>query len=211
LVINFFCNYNKIFFHRIKIICDTKQRNCMTDNPWQTRSVQQVYDNPWIRVAHHEVINPAGNPGIYGLVHFKNLAIGIVPLDAQQQTWLVGQYRYALNAYSWEIPEGGGPLETAPLLAAQRELLEETGLQAQRWTPILEMHVSNSVTDERAIAFVAQELSIGVAQPEETELLQIRQLPFAEAIEMVMHGLITDALSVAALLKTQLLLQRGDL
>ncbi len=183
----------------------------MTDNPWQTRSVQQVYDNPWIRVAHHEVINPAGNPGIYGLVHFKNLAIGIVPLDAQRQTWLVGQYRYALNAYSWEIPEGGGPLEIAPLLAAQRELLEETGLQAQRWTPILEMHISNSVTDERAIAFVAQELSIGVAQPEETELLQIRQLPFAEAIDMVMNGAITDALSVAALLKTQLLLQKGKL
>ncbi|HMO39342.1 MAG TPA: NUDIX hydrolase [Saprospiraceae bacterium] len=180
-------------------------------SPWQTLSVKEVYNNNWIQVTHREVLNPAGNPGIYGVVHFKNLALGIVPLDDQLHTWLVGQYRYALGQYSWEIPEGGGPLGTSPLEAAQRELLEETGIRARHWTKILDMHISNSVTDEAAMAFVARELEFGAATPEDTEQLQVRRLPLAEAVEMVVQGTITDALSVAALLKVELLLRRGAL
>lgn len=180
-------------------------------NPWFTKHICRVYDNPWIEVTHRDVVNPTGGAGIYGVVHFKNLAIGIVPLDAAGNTWLVGQYRYTLGRYSWEIPEGGGPLHEQPLEAAKRELLEETGIRASRWTKLLELHLSNSVTDEHGIAFVAQDLEFGTAQPEETEQLQVRQLPFEEAVQMVLEGEITDALSMAALLKTQEWLRRGML
>jgi 8-oxo-dGTP pyrophosphatase MutT (NUDIX family) len=169
-------------------------------NPWQTLSSRVAYDNPWIRVEHREVINPSGGAGIYGLVHFKNVAIGILPIDNEGFTWLVGQYRYTLNRYSWEIPEGGCPIGTAPLDSAKRELLEETGIRAQRWTRILETHLSNSVTDEYGIAFVAQGLEFGEAQPEETEDLRLRRLPFAETVEMVLRGDITDTLSMVTIL-----------
>jgi 8-oxo-dGTP pyrophosphatase MutT (NUDIX family) len=204
---------NRRFFDE-KTDMDTKHHNegpQTTSNPWQTLSINQVYDNPWIRVTHREVRNPSGGAGIYGVVHFKNVAIGIVPIDAEGYTWLVGQYRYALDRYSWEIPEGGGPLNRPLLESAQRELLEETGIRAQRWTPLLDMHLSNSVSDEYGIVYVAQELEFGAAQPEETEQLQIRRLPFSEALEMVLQGEITDSLSVAALLKVNEWLRRGIL
>src|SRR3569623_588334 len=118
-----------------------------TENPWKVTSEKAVYDNKWINVTEYQVINPSGNPGIYGKVHFKNRAIGIVPLEADQNTYLVGQYRFTINQYSWEIPEGGGPLNEDPLHAAKRELLEETGLGAHNWTPIQTMYLSNSVTN----------------------------------------------------------------
>lgn len=181
------------------------------DNPWTTLHSETVYDNPWIQVTHRDVLNPAGGKGIYGVVHFKNTAIGIVPLDNEGYTWLVGQYRYAPGGYSWEIPEGGGPLSRPLLESAQRELLEETGIRARRWTPLLDMHLSNSVSDEYGVVYLAQDLEFGAAEPEETEQLHIRRLPFAAALEMVMEGRITDSLSVAALLKINELLRRGAL
>ncbi len=182
-----------------------------TESPWQTLRIDHIYDNPWIQVSHRQVINPSGGNGIYGVVHFKHIAIGIVPIDAEGFTWLVGQYRYPLQEYSWEIPEGGGLRSVSPLESAKRELLEETGIVAQIWTPLLEMHLSNSVTDEYSLAFVAQELELGTAQPEETEQLQIRRILFADAVQMVLQGDITDALSVAALLKTNEWLRQGHL
>lgn len=178
-------------------------------NPWQTFSIKNVYENPWIRVTHREILNPSGGAGIYGVVHFKNTAIGIVPLDGEGFTWLVGQYRYTLERYSWEIPEGGGPVGTDSLESAKRELAEETGITARRWTPLLEIHTSNSVTDEYGVAYVAQDLEFGKAQPEETEELIVRRLPFSEAVEMVMSGEITDALSMIAILKVNEWLRRG--
>jgi ADP-ribose pyrophosphatase len=173
--------------------------------PWKRKSKTIKYDNPWIQISHEEVINPNGGDGIYGVVHFKNLAIGIVPIDADGNTWLVGQHRYPSNYYSWEIPEGGGPLGVDPLLSAQRELLEEVGITAGRWTQILHMHLSNSVSDEEAIVFLATDLSYGASEPEETEQLTIKKLPLQEAINMVLRGEITDSISVAALLKIQVL------
>lgn len=181
----------------------------MTDDPWTTLDVCQVYDNPWIQVSHRKVLNPAGGNGIYGIVHFKNTALGIVPLDHDGNTWLVGQYRYALGCYSWEIPEGGGPVGATLLDSAKRELREETGIVAKQWTKLLELHLSNSVTNEFGVAFVAQELQFLESQPEESEQLQVRQLPFSQAIQMVLNGEITDALSVAALLKTNEWLRSG--
>ncbi len=182
-----------------------------TPNPWETISAQTVYDNPWIHVEHREVVNPSGGNGVYGVVHMKNTAIGIVPLDREGYTWLVGQYRYTLGRYSWEIPEGGGHAGVDPLDSARRELLEETGITAQKWTPLLEMFTSNSVTDEYGVAFVAQDLAFGDAEPEETEQLQIRRLPFSECVDMVMRGDITDVFSMVAILKVNEWLRNGAL
>ena len=182
-----------------------------TSPNWTTLRICQVYDNPWIEVTHRDVINPAGGTGIYGVVHFKNVAVGILPLDADGYTWLVGQFRYTLGEYSWEIPEGGGPLGTPPLEAAKRELLEETGIKAKTWTPLLELHLSNSVTNEYSISYIAQDLEFHTAQPEETEELKIRRVHLNEAVEMVMEGKITDAISVAALLKANEWLRNGQI
>lgn len=174
----------------------------MTDNPWTTLKITPVYDNPWIRLEQHDIINPAGKAGIYGKVHFKNRAMAIVPIDKEGNTWLIGQYRYPLDIYSWEIPMGGGLIGKDLLESAKRELKEETGLTAEKWTEIMQIHTSNSVTDELAIVYLAEELSQGETEFEETEILQIKKLPFAQALEMVMNGEITDSISVAGILKT---------
>lgn len=180
-------------------------------NPWQTLSEKEIYRNPWIRLTHREVINPSGQEGIYGVVHFRNVAIGIVPLDEEQHTWLVGQYRYTLDRYSWEIPEGGCPLGTDPLASAQRELREETGITADHWDKVLDLHLSNSVTDEAGMVFLARGLHFGPAEPEETEELRMRRAPLSEAVAMVERGEITDALAAAALLRVYLMVERGEL
>ena len=139
--------------------------------PWTILSAKDVYENPWIRLTHHEVLTPAQTPGIYGLVHYKNLAIGVMPVDAEGHTYLVGQYRFPLDAYSWEIPEGGGAAGIDPLESAARELREETGLTARHWRKLLEADLSNSVSDERAVAYVAWGLTPGESEPEATEEL----------------------------------------
>jgi 8-oxo-dGTP pyrophosphatase MutT (NUDIX family) len=172
-------------------------------NPWQTLCSEMVYENPWIRVREDQVINPGGGKGIYGVVHFKNLAIGIIPLDDAGNTYLIGQYRYALNEYSWEIPMGGGPLGIPLLESAQRELQEETGFTARCWTNIARLHTSNSVTDEEGFVFLAEDLVAGETEFEETEDLKIRKVPLAEAVRMVLDNEITDSISVAGLLKAE--------
>src|SRR5688500_16741076 len=180
-------------------------------NPWQILSDKQIYDNKWINVTEYNVINPNGGKGIYGKVHFKNLAIGIVVLDEELNTWLVGQYRFTLNEYSWEIPEGGGSLEIDPLESARRELMEETGLVAHSWTPIMKMHLSNSVTDEYSIIYLARQLEQHTAMPEETEKIDVKKIPFEEAWQMTQEGRITDAMSVAAILKVKWMISQGQL
>lgn len=160
-------------------------------------------------MSEYSVINPSGGKGIYGTVHFKNKAIGIVALDDQLYIYLVGQYRFPIEQYSWEIPEGGCPEGVSPLEAAQRELHEETGLKALSWDVLLEMHLSNSVTDEHATVFLAWDLEQGFAMPEETEDLQVKRMPFEEAYEMVEEGIITDSITVAALLKVKMMIDDG--
>ena len=169
--------------------------------PWKRRSSKEVYDNPWISVRHDEVITPAGGPGIYGCVHFKSQAIGIIPLDENGNTWLVGQYRYSLQEYSWEIPMGGSPLDGDPLSTAKKELKEETGLSAHKWRQLMRVHTSNSVTDEEGFVFVAEQLEVGEMELEETEDITVKKLPLSEALAMVMDGRITDCISVAGLLR----------
>ncbi|RYY77188.1 MAG: NUDIX hydrolase [Gammaproteobacteria bacterium] len=173
---------------------------------WKTKSTRVVYENPWIKVSHEDVITPKGTDGIYGVVHFKNTAIGVVPLDEEGNTWLVRQSRYALNQYTWEIPEGGCPHGEEPINAAKRELEEEVGLQAHHWEQLMTMHLSNSVTDEFCVVFVARDLFPGMQQLESTEDIEYKKLPLADAIEMVKCGEITDGISVAALLRLALAL-----
>ncbi len=182
-----------------------------TENPWQTLSSRLIYDNPWITVREDQVIDPSGKPGIYGVVHYKNLALGAIPIDEEGYTYLVGQYRYPLNLYSWEIPEGGGKIGVDPLAEIQRELWEETGLRARCWKLLLRMHLSNSVSDELALIYLAWGLEPGKAQPESTERLSHLRLPLYEAIEWVHAGKITDSLSVAGLLYVENLLHRKAL
>lgn len=177
-----------------------------TANPWVTESTELVYDNPWIAVTNHQVIQPGGGKGIYGVVHFKNTAVGVVPLDEDNNVWLVGQYRYPHNAYSWEIPEGGGELGEDSIEAAKRELLEETGIIAQHWEKILEMDLSNSATDEKAVIYLARVLEFTAANPEDCEDLLIRKIPFEELYRRVLNGEIRDSLTVAATLRVKLLL-----
>ncbi|NHN37706.1 NUDIX hydrolase [Pseudomaricurvus alcaniphilus] len=168
--------------------------------PWQRLSRETVYENPWIRVSHDEVKTPADTDGIYGVVHFKSRAIGVIALDEEQHLWLVGQTRYALGCYSWEIPEGGAPLQEQPLAAAQRELQEETGLLADQWQQILHLHLSNSVCDEEALVYLATGLTQAQASPEATEDITVKRVAFTTAVAMVERGEITDAISVAAIL-----------
>lgn len=194
--------YEKHLTYRMLFYFSVMEEN----NPWKTHSVKEIYNNAWIKVNEYAVTNPGGGDGIYGVVSYKNLAIGIIPLDDENNTWLVGQYRYPLKAYSWEIPEGGGKLGLDPLESAKRELLEETGLKATNWEEILIMHLSNSVSDEKAIIFVARGLSQHQAEPEETEALKLKKVSFSTALNMVMQGEITDAMSVAGILKLNQLL-----
>jgi 8-oxo-dGTP pyrophosphatase MutT (NUDIX family) len=177
--------------------------------PWRRHSSDLVYDNRWIDVRHERVTTPAGTPGIYGVIHFKHRAIGIIPVDADGHTWLVRQFRYTLRRDLWEIPMGGGALDESPLLAAQRELAEETGLRAAEWRELMRVHVSKSVTDEEGVVFVARGLSRGDRALEQTEAdLEVLRLPLREAVQWVMDGRITDVISCAGLLKLHAL-ERG--
>ncbi|MEX1172286.1 MAG: NUDIX hydrolase [Chloroflexota bacterium] len=155
-----------------------------------------AYDNPWITVWHDEVTRPDGSPGIYGVVHFANLAVGVVALDADDRIVLVRQHRYTLDADSWEIPEGGVPVGEEPGAGARRELREETGVEAATWHELVRVDLSNSISDERAVLYLATGLSLGEAEPEPTEALDVTWLPFDEALAMTLDGRITDALSV---------------
>ncbi len=178
-------------------------------NPWEILDQQTVYENPWIQVTEFQVLNPSGGRGIYGKVHFKGIAVGVIPLDDEFNIYLVGQYRFPLEKYSWEIPEGAAQMEEDPLQAAKRELMEETGLAANEWTQLLSMHLSNSVTDELAVVFLARRLEQHNARPEETELLTLKKIPFEQAYEMLESGGISDSISVAAIQQIQLMLLQG--
>lgn len=171
------------------------------DNPWTTLSVRKVYSNPWLELWEERCLDPSGQPALYGKVSFRTKAVGIIPIDDTEHTWLVGQYRYPLNQYSWEIPMGGSPHPVPVLETARRELREETGITAHRWEQILFVHTSNSVTDEEGYVFTAEDLDYGETEFESTEKIELRRLPVREALRMAMEGEITDSISVAGLLK----------
>jgi ADP-ribose pyrophosphatase len=178
----------------------------MESNPWTILNKNKIYQNNWLELEEYQVLNPAGNPGIYGVVRFASYAICVVPVDDAGYTWLVGQYRFPLDVYSWEIPEGGGHKDIDPDISARRELQEETGLIAEHMTCIGTYQVSNSCTDEIAYLFMATGLTEGPSMPEETEDLRLQRIPITEAIDMALDGRIQDAMSVLGLLRVKLIL-----
>ncbi len=182
-----------------------------TKNPWKTLKSEVKYDNDWIKITEHQTINAAGGDGIYGVVDYKNVAIGIIPLDEDNNTWLVGQYRYPLKQYSWEICEGGGLHKNDILDSAKRELLEELGIKANSWNKIMDMHLSNSVSNEEGVIYIAKGLSFFDPVPEDCEVLQIKKLPFNTVFDMVMTGKITDSITISGVLKTKILMDKGEI
>jgi ADP-ribose pyrophosphatase len=184
-----------------------------TRNPWKTTSSSVRYENAWISVRHDEVIDPNGRNGVYGVVSPKNLALGVLPLFDDGTVLLVGQYRYVLSEYSWEMPEGGGAKNLDPVESIKRELREETGHEAADWLRICDMTLSNSVTDERATCWLAWGLRPHAegAAPESTEDLALWRLPFAQLVELVWSGTITDSMTVATVAKVEAMRLRGEL
>jgi 8-oxo-dGTP pyrophosphatase MutT (NUDIX family) len=186
---------------------DTEHRSV---GPWRVHSARAVYSNPWIEVVDHAVTHPDGAPGQYGVVRFRNRAIGVLPLDDDGDVTLVGQHRFPLDRYSWELPEGGGALAEAPLAAARRELKEETGLSAGLWLPLIEADLSNSVTDEATVCFLAAELTGGRTSPESSEALALRTVPFRRLYDDVLRGEIRDSLTVMMTLAARARALRGE-
>jgi 8-oxo-dGTP pyrophosphatase MutT (NUDIX family) len=180
-------------------------------NPWKIIDKQTAYNNDWIEVTHHNVLHSSGKNGVYGTVHFKKLALGVLVLDEENNTWIVGQYRFPLNQYTWEIPEGGGLLDVDPLTSIKRELLEETGIKADLWIHIQSLQLSNSATDEIAHLYVAKKLTYQKPKPDEDEILQQRKITFDKLYEWVCSGKVTDALTVTAVLKVKLMMLEGKL
>ena len=170
----------------------------VVSGPWTRRTRRVAYENPWITVWHDEVTRPDGEAGIYGVVHFANLAVGALAIDDAGRVPLVGQHRYALDRYSWEIPEGGVPDGESPLDGARRELREETGIEAADWLELGRSHLSNSVSDEEAVLFLATGLTHGEATPDGTESLAVRWVPFDEVLAMTLDGRISDAMTILA-------------
>jgi ADP-ribose pyrophosphatase len=181
----------------------------VTVGPWRRLDRRVAYENRWITVWHDDVVRPDGSPGIYGVVHFAGLAVGIVALDAEDRVLLVGQHRYTLDTYSWEIPEGGVPAGEDALEGARRELREETGVVAARWREIGRFHLSNSVTDEAGVLYVATNLRQEQAAPEATEELAVTWIPFEEAVEMTRDGRITDAIAIMGIQRVAMDRLRG--
>jgi len=179
-------------------------------NPWVTVKSKIIYENDWIKVQDDTVKTPAGTDGIYGVVQFKNRAVGVVPYEAGY-IWLVGQTRYVLDEYSWEIPAGGCPENENLMECAHRELQEETGISADNLEPLLQMHLSNSICDEWGIIYLATDLKHGQTMHEQTEDISVRKVSLDTFYEAVESGHITDSLSVAACYKLMLMKHTGQL
>ncbi len=175
----------------------------MDNSSWRTLDSERIHRSPWIDLIEDRVITPGGNESRYSRVHFHNFGIGILPLAENGDTWIVGQYRYPIGCYSWELPEGGGPIDIDPLESAKRELKEETGLKAERWDLLQEAYMSNSATDEYSYLYLARELSIGEPDPEEDEELELERLPFEDLYRMVLEGRVRDSLTVMAVLRAR--------
>ena len=184
----------------------TEQKN----GPWTVHSTATSFENPWLRIETSEVSHPDGSPGIYGVVRFANIACGVLPIDDEGCTWLVGQHRFPFDAYSWELPEGGGKHSVDPQVSTMRELEEETGWTAAHMLPLGKWHLSNSVTDEVAFGYLAWGLSFVGASPEPSEALSVERVPFADLAARVRSGDISDAFTHLMVMSALDMARRGD-
>ena len=180
-------------------------------NPWIVKGMTHAFENDWFRIDEHDVIRPDGVKGYYGVIRVRRLAVGVLPIDAAGRVHLVGQWRFPLGRYSWEMPEGGAEPGESARGCAERELAEETGLRAREWLQVLEMDLSNSLTDEQAVIFIATGLSLGEADPDPTEVLKRRTAHFREVLERIADGRIRDSLTVAAVLRAHHMAVTGQL
>jgi 8-oxo-dGTP pyrophosphatase MutT (NUDIX family) len=180
-------------------------------NPWRILGKRQHYDDPWLTLVEHDVENAAGKCSTYATVHFKKRGLAVLPVDREGHVYLVGQYRFGVRRYGWEVPAGGADADEAALETARRELAEEMGFAAAQWCEILRVYISGSLTDEQAVAFVAWDLAPRRPKPDEQEVLAVRRMPFAEAVDMACGGGIADVLSVAVILRVRLMAERGEL
>jgi len=171
-------------------------------NPYRVVLRRLVYDCPWIRVREDRFHHRRGGEGLYAVCGFRRTACGVVALDDQDRVVLVGQWRYPLEGYSWELPEGGGEELESPFECIRRELAEEAGLEALHWEPLAFHHTSNSSTDEECFLFLATDLKVSTQGqgPEDVEDLQVHREPFEACLTRVLSGEITDGLSVVGLL-----------
>ncbi len=181
------------------------------NGPWRILSRDVGYENPWIRIDHQDVVHPDGSDGIYGVVHFKNVAVGVLPVFEDGTVPLVGQHRFPLREYSWELPEGGGPIDEEPIEAGRRELAEETGYVAANWLKLIDFDVSNSVTDERSVCYLAWGITEGAAGPEPSEQLAHQRIAFRELVARCLDGRIRDSLTIVMALAADAMARRGDL
>jgi len=171
-------------------------------NPYTVQDRKLLYDCPWIRVREDRFTHRRGGAGLYSVCGFRRTACGVIAVDQLDRVVLVGQWRYPLETYSWEIPEGGGEEHESPFTCIRRELGEETGLEARRWEPLAFCHTSNSSTDEETFLFFATDLQAlpqGHA-PEDVEELAVHREPFEQCLARVLCGEITDSLSMVAIL-----------
>ena len=178
---------------------------------WQRLAHRPVYENLWITVDEFDAVAPTGAKALYGLVGMKNLALGILPLHSDGTVTLVGQHRFPSGAYSWEIPEGGGAKDIDPLTSAKRELREEVGLEAQEWCQVLDFDVSNSITDERGLGFLALDLLPVPVEPDDTEVFAMARVPFKEALAVALAGHMRDLITLAMLLRAHHMAVNGEI
>lgn len=178
---------------------------------WRVKTVERVHDNPWFAVDAYQAIAPTRADARYFMQVYKNVAVGVLPLHEDGTVTLVGQWRFCFGAYSWELPEGGAPLDEDPLDGAKRELREEAGLEAAEWRLVLRMDLSNASSDEIALGFLATGFTAATTAPDPTEQLSVARIPFREALRAAVAGEITDAITVAMLLRLHHMAVEGEL
>ena len=180
-------------------------------DPWTVKSVTRPFENEWLVIDRYAVIHPGGAEGFYSVVRPRRIAVGVLPIEPDGMVHLVGQWRFPLGRYSWEMPEGGAEPGEPALDCARRELEEETGLTAGSFVEVLRLDLSNSLTDEQGVIYLATDLAFGRPQPEAVEVLRHRRAHFQEVLARVADGRIRDSLTVAAVLRAHHMAVTGQL
>jgi len=180
-------------------------------SPWRNDSEETLFENPWLRLTRHDATAPTGLAADYVVMRPKNVATGVLPIHDDGTVTLVGQQRFALANYSWEMPEGGAPMGEDPFDGVRRELAEEAGLAAEHWRPALTMELSNSVTDEIAMTWLAWGLSPVPVAPDPTEVIAVVRVPFVDLLDEIGRGTVRDAMTVATAYKAHHMATTGEL